>query len=124
MKIKAFGIVLLLAINIFLLCSCSYTKQSYADELTSSIWYAENENKTQITLSFPEDNTAEINIKGDTDNTCTISGICTVNEETLVISDMSMAKNISIDYKVYGNKVELTYMGSTITLEKYGDNTT
>lgn len=101
-----------------LLCSCSQINQNYADELKASVWHTVNKSTTEVTLSFSEDNKAEINIKGDSDNTCVISGICAVNESSFVISDVSMAKNISIDYKLYGNKVELTYMGSTLTLEK------
>lgn len=102
----------------FFLFSCSYVEQSYADELTSNIWYAESENETKVELSFTEDNRAELKIEGDADNTCTISGVCVLNESSFVISDTTMAKNISIDYKLYGSKLELTYMGETLTLFK------
>lgn len=102
----------------FFLVSCSYVEQSYADELTSGNWYTENENGTKVQLTFTKDNMAELKIEGDVDNTCTISGVCVLNESSFVISDMSMEKNISIDYKLYGDKVELTYMGETLTLLK------
>ncbi len=100
------------------LVSCSYVEQSYADELKSNTWYAENENETKVFLSFTEDNRAELKIEGDADNTCTISGVCVLNESSFVISDTTMAKNVSIDYKLYGSKLELTYMGKTLTLLK------
>ncbi len=102
----------------FFLFSCSYVEQSYADELISNVWYAENENETKVQLSFTDDNRAELKIEGDADNTCTISGVCVINETSFVISDVTMAKNISIDYKLFGNKIDLTYMGQTLTLFK------
>ncbi len=102
----------------FIFCSCTQVSVSYADELKASKWHTEHTNATEITLEFKDDNIAEINIKGDSDNTCTITGTCVVNETSFVISDPTMAKNVSIDYKLYGSRVELTYASSTITLYK------
>lgn len=105
-------------INMLIFCSCSQIPNSFAQELTQSNWEAEFKNGTKVALTFLEDNKAKFDIVGDYDNSCTISGVCTVSEKAFVISDISMAKNISMEYKLYGNKVEITYMGETISLDK------
>ena len=110
--------LLIISICILFLCSCKQVSVCYADELKASKWHTQHSNGTEITLSFAEDNTAKIDIKGQKDITCTIEGTCVVNETSFVITDLTMAKNISINYKLYGSKVELTYAGSTITLHQ------
>lgn len=115
---KKFSLFFCALLCAMLLCSCRGVNQSYADELKASAWHTENKSGAAVTLSFSEDNKACLSIEGDSDNTCKISGVCVVNESSFVISDLSMAKNISVDYKLYGSKVELTYMGSTLTLDK------
>lgn len=119
---KRFVLCVMCVVFSLVICSCTQVSVCYADELKASKWHTVHTNGTEITLEFNEDNVAKISIKGDKDNTCTISGICVVNETSFVISDNTMAKNISIDYKLYGSRVDLTYAGSTITLEKAGQN--
>ena len=113
---KLFAFVL--CFSIVFLCACTQVSVCYADELKASKWHTQHSNGTEITLSFSDDNTAEIDIKGQKDITCNISGTCVVNEKSFVITDPTMVKNISIDYKLFGSRVELTYAGNTITLNQ------
>ncbi len=114
-RILPFALCLVL---LLIISSCAQINNSFAEELRASKWHTTFDNSTEVTLEFFEDNQAEISIKGDLDITCKISGTCVVNESSFVISDTTMAKNISIDYKLLGSEVELTYAGKTIVLNK------
>lgn len=104
--------------NVFLLSSCTKIVKCNSDELKASSWVGETAGKTAVTLEFFEDNTAQLTISGDADNSCKIGGVCIADESTLLISDKSMARTISIEYRVYGKRLELSYMGGTLILDK------
>lgn len=97
--------------------SCQQVDYTAPQELKSYSWYSTNENGTEITLSFSED-TANFSIKGDEEITCNISGRCVTDESTIIIFDLSMAENLVLEYKIFGDHITLTYGGYTISLVK------
>lgn len=117
MRVKKILFICLALVCMLWCSSCSQIVQTSSEELKLYEWQRDNENGTQIFLRFSED-TALLSIQGDKEVTCEITGLCVANEETFVISDTSMMKNISFNYKVYGDHLDLTYGGSTISLEK------
>lgn len=117
MSIKNFLCVCLAPVCMLWCASCGQIVQNASEELKLYEWQRENENGTKISLRFSED-TAFLSIQGDEDIACEISGLCVTDGNTFFISDISMMKNVSFTYKVYGDHLDLTYGGSTVSLEK------
>ncbi len=116
--LRAVLAVALCLVLILFVCSCQIAVYDDAAQLKSCTWYAETANGDGVSLEFFEDSKARFKIDGDDDNTCEISGTYIIQDDELYISDKSLARTVCIEYRVYGKKLELVYMGGTLTLDK------
>lgn len=87
-----------------------------ADELKSGVWQTNDNFGKEIKLEFDGDN-ASIHINNDNIKK-SISGIASIDDSTINISDSELCESFCFEYKLYGNKIDLIYNNYTITLNK------
>ena len=112
---KKFVILLLISVC-FLLCSCSADTSGYSNELTSSGWTAELDGGGRISLSFDGDNASLIMISGK--DKAELCGKYVVDDTMLVIFVPKLYQNYTFEYVPHGKKLDLSYNGSKITLNR------
>ena len=101
-----------------LFSGCTQVIESTADELRFNRWQAENENGTQIFLSF-DLNHAEMKFVGtDEDASGIIAGPCIVSDSGFIITDTSMGEIFYFTYALSGDKVTVGYQEQTIEFFK------
>lgn len=115
MRGKFFAIILLTA-SIMLLSACVQRIESSADELRMYRWEAKSDNDSLVNLYF-EDVNARLEIK-NLDHTLTIGGLCAADENRMIICDEESGIHYTFGYQLYGDRVELSSNGSTLTLNK------
>lgn len=109
--IAAFSIVILL-----LLSGCAQVIDNNADELRLYEWQGETEGGNTAALRFDgSDASFEIDFL---DTEMIVSGFCTVSDDSLMICDDETGFDYTFDYKLYGDRVELTFDSSQISLKK------
>ena len=102
---------------VIMLASCIKTINSPADELQMYSWSGESENGTVVSLTFDGSN-GDLNIEYYGDSDLKISGLCIVSDDSLIICDEVSGANYTFNYTLHGDRVELSYNGSTLTLLK------
>ncbi len=108
---------IIIALLIILLCGCTQQQiTNTADELTMYSWSNIDKYNKEITLSFKED-VATLSIKTP-DYSGVVTGTAIINESSIIISDNTLKQNLTFDYVLYGNKIDLKYNESTIELRK------
>lgn len=106
-------------INFFLcvmLCGCSVQNSGYVEELTSNKWSATLKGGAQVSLCFNEEY-ADFEIENSSLST-SISGKYVADEKSFVIFVPEIAQNYTFVYTPKGEKLDLTYNNSTITLNR------
>lgn len=78
-------------------------------------WSGAAENGTAASLSF-DGSRGSLSIEGD--NGILIDGLCIAGNKSLTICDEKSGVNYTFSYTLYGDRVELTYNGSTLSLQK------
>lgn len=110
-------IVAVLIISVcFVFSACTTDTSGYVNELKSSKWTAKLEGGAEVNLEFSED-TAILKIQ-NSDITTEIEGSYIADQNSLVIFMPDVAQNYTFTYTPKGNKLDLTYNNSTITLNK------
>lgn len=118
MKRKAVLLILPVMFMLTLFCSCTRTAvQSEADELKANAWHGKGEYQSTIDLSFHGD-TAAIDIKAGGGAKTKISGECVVGDDSITVTDQNLKERFEFKYSLSGDKIELTYGESTISLDK------
>ncbi len=115
MRGKYFVTALLLVI-VFILSGCTRSVKGRSDELRMYDWQSEFDNGNTVSLSF-DGSDATLIIVND-DHTLDISGLCAIDNESFVIFDENSDTNFAFDYKLYGDRVELSADNGTISLKK------
>ena len=109
---------ILICACVLLLGGCTQVIESVSDELRFNRWKAENENGTQIFLSF-DLNRAEMEFVGaDEEASGIITGPCIVSDSGFIITDTSMGEIFYFTYTLSGDKVTVEYQGQKIEFFK------
>ncbi len=112
-------LVVLTAIGLcFLLSSCRTVVNSPADEIRLFNWSAALDNGSTATLRFKDTN-AYLTVENE-DVSLDIGGLCLLGDEKLTICDSATSVSFPFSYRLYGDRIELTWNGGTITLDKEG----
>ena len=98
------------------LSACSRTVLSPSDELVMNRWGTVTENGNQIDLRFDED-VAALTAHSDSFS-LTIRGIYDADDASLPITDEGTHLSYRFTYVLYGDRIELTYGGGTLSLGK------
>lgn len=116
-KTKNFLFIILLILVCIISFGCT-TKNitCKADELKSFSWENSDDYGKSIELHFIE-NKGFLKIKSK-DESYEIKGDVKADENNFVITDSSLKDTYEFTYKLYGDKIELTYGGNTLTLNK------
>ena len=99
-----------------LLTGCTRVIESPSDELRMYSWYAEFDNGNTASLSF-EDEKAFFSAENE-DFSLNLSGLSVMTDDRIIICDDNSRMNYTFGYELYGDRVELSCNGSTITLDK------
>ena len=113
-------VILLVLSAVMLFCGCTQNAPSPQNELTSSRWAATLEDGAEVKLEFfgePDDLSAGFEITNAEKNV-NISGDCLTDGKSFVIFDESVSQNFAFDYTPKGNTLDISYNGSTLTLQK------
>ncbi|MGN0491329.1 hypothetical protein [Ruminococcus sp.] len=100
----------------FVFSSCTTDNSGYVNELVSSKWEAKLEGGAEVNLEFDED-TAVLKINNLGKST-EIKGSYIADENSFVIFMPEVAQNYTFAYTPKGDKLDLSYNDSTITLKK------
>lgn len=116
-KIKGVIFVVLLILICIQLFGCT-TKNitCKSDELKSFTWSGSDDYGKSIELHF-EENTGFLKIKSK-EEVYEIKGDVKSDDKSLVITDNNLKDTYEFTYKLYGDKIELTYGENTLTLNK------
>lgn len=118
---KKIASIIIVFILIFF-CGCERVAQNSADELKMNVWHADCKNGTSVALSFSHYGAEMKIITNSTDSadeiTATIKGICTADDSEFIIFDEVTGQSFRFGYGIRGNKCDITYGGSLITLER------
>ena len=113
---KNTSFILLIITCSCLISGCRQVNLTPADELTGKTWESKTLNGTFAELSFDvELNKADLYIKNTDNEVLNISGNFAVDSKSLYIISDNMYKTYCFDYKVYANRVELSYNGTNLT---------
>lgn len=99
-----------------MLCGCRRTVDSPADEIVLYEWRSELDNGNTVSLSFSDDRAAVTAVNDSFK--LSVSGYCAVYDDRFIISDTRTKDNYTFYYRLYGDRVELTYDGGTISVDK------
>lgn len=112
---KVFLIIIFTAV--LLLSGCTSNEITCtADELKAYTWSASDDYGKSARLAFDEDDAEFVLKSGDTQTT--IKGKAAVNDKSITISAPDVPDAYTFAYTLFGNKIEITYGGNTITLDK------
>ena len=101
---------------LFLLSGCTQVVDNNSDELRLYSWEGETESGNIVTLRF-DGSDAALEI-GYPDTEMIISGFCAVSDDSLMICDEETGFDYTFGYKLYGDRVELTFDSGQISLKK------
>lgn len=111
-----FFILMSLTLAVLLLTSCTQVISSPSDEIRMFRWHGEYENGNAADLSF-SDNDAVLSLTLS-DHTTEFSGLCVTTDDRLIICDKTDGSNYAFGYRLFGDRVELSYNGAVLTLDK------
>lgn len=97
------------------LCGCAQTPNGSVAELTRCAWKGEPEGGGRVCLRFSGDKAALTLENGGEQQE--IAGIYVADETDLVIFDRTCARCYAFSYVPKGSALDLTYQGSTLTLQ-------
>ncbi|HHZ06421.1 MAG TPA: hypothetical protein GX401_06515 [Clostridiales bacterium] len=110
-------IVLLCALMCMLMCGCMKEQiNTIPQELKASVWKGEDDFNKGAVLSFDGD-TATLLLKNG-DDKVSIIGNAMIDDTAVTITDEALAEEFTFNYVLYGDKIEITYDNSTITLDR------
>ena len=116
--------LVLVCIAMSVLCGCTQVIESDADELRFNRWSAQNENGTQLFLSF-DLNRAELEIiAADGEASGVITGPCIVSDRGFIITDTSMGEIFYFGYTLSGDTATVNYQGNELEFFKIIQETT
>lgn len=114
---KTICLLLLSLLILVLLAGCVEPSiTSIEDELKLYTWQNKDEFDKTITLSFSNTH-ATLLMKTKTEET-KIEGLAVLEENNLQIFDSNVNNSYAFSYKLFGDKIELTYGEHTLTLYK------
>ena len=99
-----------------LLCACQRTINTPADEIVLYEWRSQLDNGNTVSLRFEDDN-AVLTAQNDRFQ-LTVSGYCAMYDDCFLICDTDTTDNYTFYYQLYGDHIELTCGGGTISLNK------
>lgn len=113
---RSFKLILCIITCSFLLCSCKAVTVTSADELLKNSWVAENKSLLKAELSFNiRENSAKLTIEDQNGEEFSVNGVFAVDSKNLYITSSKLAKTYEFSYKVYKDRLLLTYNGSELT---------
>lgn len=113
---KRLSFILCIITFSFFLSSCRTVNITSANELTASFWSVNNPNSLSATLDFDtEISKAQLIINDEKGKTYTINGVYAIDSENLYITSDTLYKTYSFGYKVYKDRLILTYNGFDLT---------
>ncbi len=93
-------------------CSCKSVNLTSADELISKSWQVTNQSgisgELQFDIAFSE---AKLIIKDEEGSIALIDGTFAVDKDNLYITSTTLCKTYRFSYKVYKDRVVLSYNG-------------
>ena len=115
---KRLSFILCIITFSFFLSSCKTVNITSANELTASFWSVNNPNSLSATLDFDiEISKAQLIITDEKGKSYTINGVYAIDSENLYITSDTLYKTYSFGYKVYKDRLILTYNGFDLTFE-------
>ncbi len=115
---KRLSFILCIITFSFFLSSCRTVNITSANELTASFWSVNNPNSMSATLDFDtEISKAQLIITDEKGKSYSINGVYAIDSENLYITSDTLYKTYSFGYKVYKDRLILTYNGFDITFE-------
>ena len=116
MRGKLFFVLLMIVLCALISTACVRTINTPVDELRMYSWRGEYENGNSAELSFNGSNgTFRVTNR---DFSFELSGLCVMTDDRMILCDDASTVNYSFGYRVHGDRVELTYNGSTLSLDK------
>lgn len=116
-KIKSLLFSALLSLIFITLAACTTENITCtADELKNFAWSNSDDFGKSIELRF-DGNTGFLKIKSK-DEAYEIKGDVIADDNNLTITDSTLKDTYEFTYKLYGDKIELTYGENTLTLNK------
>lgn len=98
--------------------ACRTVNVTPANELTSSIWCVENPNSVCAILEFDVfTNNAMLKITDEKGESVSIEGVFAADEENLYITSNALCETYAFGYKVYKDRLILSYNGYDLTFE-------
>lgn len=114
---KRLSVILYTITLALLLCACKPLTATSADELVTSLWSTETSAGLTVKLTFDvAESEAELTLIDEENTAYVISGVYAVDGENLYITSQALAKTYKFGYKVYTDRVVLSYNGNEITL--------
>lgn len=113
-------ILLLLLIASVMLTSCTQVLNSPADEIRLYGWQSETNNGSEASLCF-DGSVCRFDFAGG-ETSFTLEGQCFLTDDRLIISDDASGQNYSFGYRLYGDRAELSYNGSVLSLDKVSED--
>lgn len=111
-------IILFIFTFALLISGCSNVNKTSADEVVTASWSTENLNGIRAELNFDiNTNTAKVTIF-ENKSTFVIQGVFSIDNDELVIISESLKNSYHFAYKVFENRLELTYMNENLIFEK------
>lgn len=99
------------------LSACRTVSLTPANELTASSWSVVNPNSVSALLEFNTDESkAKLKITDEKGESYSIIGVFAIDNTNLYITSDTLCKTYSFRYKVYKDRLILTYNGYDLTL--------
>lgn len=115
MRGKYFSAAFLL-IAVLLLSACTHVVTGSADELCMYSWKGETDGGVSAALQF-DGMQGSLAVEYP-DTSMDISGFCIVSDDSLIICDDQTGFDYTFGYKLYGDRVELSFDSGQISLKK------
>lgn len=114
---KRLSVILYTITLALLLCACKAVSTTSADELVTSAWSTETPAGLTVKLTFDIiESEARLTLTDEENSAHVVSGVYAVDGENLYITSQALAKTYKFGYKVYIDRVILSYNGNKITL--------
>lgn len=110
-------ILCIITFSVFL-SACRTVNLTSANELTASNWSVKNRNSICAYLRFDNaSNKAKFQITDEKGESYNINGVYAIDSEILYITSDELCRTYSFGYKVYKDRLTLTYNGYDLTLK-------
>lgn len=118
MRVKMIIVISAAALCV-LLSACVPVAETPAQELRLYRWSADTGYGCAASLSF-DGLSAELKLE-KADFTLDITGVYALTDDRLTIFDEKAGESTTFSYKLYGDRVELSYEGGALSLKKDGE---